>query len=171
MSKPEHKKGGAHVPPVAPPAPAPKAPEPKVAPPKVDAGPAIPAGFVLARWTGAGMFAGRCYRFPDGQEMPHAKGPTMAWFDEASVRKIGAPLFEPHEKPADGGAPVPAKTVTPDGPPPADHVLARWKLPGRFGGAFFTFPGRVSTPFAQGPTVGYFPAASVEKLKDSFEIL
>lgn len=132
--------------------------------------PSVPAGHVLARWTGAGTFAGRCYAFPSGKEMPVAKGPTLAYFDEASVRKLGAPAFEVHQATADGAS-SPVKVVVSDAPPPEGFVLARWTGAGRFAGGFLTFPARAEKPYAQGPTVGYFPAASVKKLGKLFEIL
>ena len=130
----------------------------------------VPAGHVLARWTGAGTFAGRCYAFPSGKEMPVAKGPTLAYFDEASVRKLGAPAFEVHQATADGAS-SPVKVVVSDAAPPEGFLLARWTGAGRFAGGYLTFPERVEKPHAQGPTVGYFPAASVKKLGKLFEIL
>lgn len=141
----------------------PSVPEPAPAP-------SVPAGHVLARWTGAGTFAGRCYAFPSGKEMPCAKGPTLAYFDEASVRKLGAPAFEVHQATADGAS-SPVKVVVSDAAPPEGFLLARWTGAGRFAGGYLTFPERVEKPYAQGPTVGYFPAASVKKLGKLFEIL
>ena len=132
--------------------------------------PSVPAGHVLARWTGAGTFAGRCYAFPSGKEMACAKGPTLAYFDEASVRKLGAPAFEVHQATADGAS-SPVKVVVSDAAPPEGFLLARWTGAGRFAGGYLTFPERVEKPYAQGPTVGYFPAASVKKLGKLFEIL
>lgn len=140
------------------------------APAATAAPPSVPTGHVLARWTGKGTFAGRCYSFPSGKELPCAKGPTLAYFDEASVRKLGAPTFEVHQATAGGGT-EPVKALAPAAAPPEGHVLARWTGAGRFAGGFITFPERAEKPYAQGPTVGYFPAASVKKLGKLFEIL
>jgi len=56
--------------------------------PKLSAGHVPVEGHVLARWTGLGRFSGRFYSFPAREERMYCVGPTVGFFDEASVKKL-----------------------------------------------------------------------------------
>lgn len=62
---------------------------------------------------------------------------------------------------------VPAVASLP--PVPASHELALWTGAGRYGGPYYTFPAREERPHCVGKTLGYFPSASVKKLRGMFE--
>lgn len=130
--------------------------------------PALPADFELAMWLGAGRFAGPFYTFPDRAERQGCLGKTLGYFPSASVTKLKG-MFERCDAPAVGETMPTATPNRPAGaeePPPPGFLLARWTSRGRFAGAFLTFPERKEQPFAMGPTLGYFPAPSVVKLKE-----
>lgn len=130
--------------------------------------PAVPADFELAMWLGAGRFAGPFYTFPDRAERQGCLGKTLGYFPSASVTKLKG-MFERCDAPAVGETMPTATPNRPPGaeePPPPGFLLARWTSRGRFAGAFLTFPERKEQPFAMGPTLGYFPAPSVVKLKE-----
>ena len=130
--------------------------------------PALPADFELAMWLGAGRFAGPFYTFPDRAERQGCLGKTLGYFPSASVTKFKG-LFERCDAPTVGETMPTATPNRPPGaeePPPPGFLLARWTSRGRFAGAFLTFPERKEQPFAMGPTLGYFPAPSVVKLKE-----
>lgn len=132
--------------------------------------PVVLDGYVLARWGGQGTFAGAFYTYPDVREMPRAKGPTLGYFDAASVKKMPG-LFEVlSEMPKDNG-PAPAKAIVQSADAPEGFVFARWTGAGKFSGMFYSFPERKEKPCAIGPTIGFFPMASVKKMPGLFEIL
>lgn len=156
--------------PVAPSSPAFVAETPKAAPPEPAAPPApsAPEGFVLARWTGLGSFGGRWYTHPEREERMGCRGPTLGYFDTVSVSKL-AGQFEGEAKA--GEKAVSLAQIVQGGEPPPGHVLARWTGAGRYGGALFSVPDKRPLAHCVGPTVGYFPAESVEKLGGAFEKL
>ena len=130
-------------------------------------GPVIPTTHELATWTGLGRFAGMFFSFPDGKERSFCVGKTLGYFPKASIAKL-KDHFQRHA-PADDGKSEPVLTapVESEGAP-EDHVLAQWTGLGRYGGAFYTFPARELRSHCVGPTLGYFPAASVKKLTKHF---
>lgn len=92
--------------------------------------------------------------------------PTVPDAVKAPVEPVApAPkAAQPEPAPPESQAPAPAALVGPKG-----HVLARWTEAGMYDGPFFTHPERDRRPHAKGPTVGWFPVASVDKLVTSFE--
>lgn len=148
----------------------PVAKAPKAAPPEPVAPPAPVAleGFVLARWTGLGAFGGRWYTHPEREERTGCRGPTLGYFDAVSIAK----LREQFECDAMGGEKaVPLAQIVGGAEPPSGHVLARWKGAGRYSGPLFSAPDRRPLTHCVGPTVGFFPVESVEKLGAAFEKL
>lgn len=89
-------------------------------------------------------------------------------FVKANVEPVApAPeAAQPEPAQPESQAPAPAAPVGPKG-----HVLARWCELGMYGGPFYTFPACERRPNAKGPTIGWFPEASVGKLAKSFERL
>lgn len=154
--------------PVAAPVAAPARMEPVAAPPPPEPpASAAPEGYVLARWTGLGAFGGLWFTFPAREERVGLRGPTVGFFDVVSVEKLKGQF----ERLANDGGRATTPAEVPSGPPPEGYVLARWTGAGRFAGALLTFPACQPRPFCVGPTVGYFPAESVEKLARQFERL
>lgn len=75
------------------------------------------------------------------------------------------PLVVPEAEPV--SAPEPTMSRSPSWVPDT-HVLATWTGLGRFSGVLYTLEGK-ERPFCIGVTVGYFPLASVVKMKAQFQ--
>lgn len=152
----------------APPADVPAVPKAASPEPAAPPAPVAPEGFVLARWTGLGSFGGRWYTHPEREERMGCRGPTLGYFDALSVAKLRVQF----ECDAMGGEKaVPLAQIVGGAEPPSGHVLARWKGAGRYSGPLFSAPDRRPLTHCVGPTVGFFPVESVEKLGAAFEKL